>query len=156
MSIAACLATGKDTWQTPDALFQVYNSTYDFVLDAAADPTNHKVNCWFGPGGEENDALAADWSAWLEAGNIWLNPPYSRGLQAAFIKKAVAEVHRQPVAGAHKVVCLVPSRTDTKLFHDVIRPNATIEFLRGRVKFVDAKNGAPFPSMIVVFGKEAA
>jgi hypothetical protein len=49
-------------------------------------------------------------------------------------------------------VFLVPARTDTRWFHDVVLPNAReIRFLRGRLKFGDAENSAPFPSMIVVF-----
>lgn len=29
-----------------------------------------------------------------------------------------------------------------------------VEFIRGRLKFGDGKNSAPFPSMVVVFGDE--
>ena len=50
-----------------------------------------------------------------------------------------------------KVVMLLPARTDTKWFHDYIYGNCEIRFLRGRLKFVGAKNGAPFPSMIAIF-----
>jgi hypothetical protein len=32
--------------------------------------------------------LEADWRSVLNAGNIWLNPPYSRGLQANLVRKA--------------------------------------------------------------------
>ena len=51
------------------------------------------------------------------------------------------------------VVMLVPARTDTKWFHDYIynKENVEIRFLNGRLKFGNAKNSAPFPSMIVVF-----
>lgn len=151
-------STGKDDWETPDDLFQRLHHQYHFIVDAAANEVNHKVERWFGPGGEAEDALTTQWP--LEEGNIWLNPPYSRGLQSAFVRKALAEVLR--VSGGmslgarrgyafNSVVCLLPSRTDTKLFHDVILPNADVEFLRGRVKFKGAQQGAPFPSMIVVF-----
>ena len=49
------------------------------------------------------------------------------------------------------VVCLVPSRTDTRWWHDfVVQGNNQVVFLKGRLKFGDAKNSAPFPSAIVV------
>ena len=48
------------------------------------------------------------------------------------------------------VVCLVPSRTDTAWWHDYAM-QGEITFLRGRLKFGDAKNSAPFPSAIVVY-----
>ena len=52
---------------------------------------------------------------------------------------------------------LIPARTDTRWFHEQVLPKASeIRFLRGRLRFGDAKNTAPFPSMVVVYvGKEA-
>lgn len=50
------------------------------------------------------------------------------------------------------VVCLIPSRTDTKYWHDYIFKYAyDIRFIRGRLKFGDVKTPAPFPSAIIVF-----
>ncbi len=51
---------------------------------------------------------------------------------------------------------LIPARTDTKRFHDYIYGNAEIRFIKGRLKFGGCENSAPFPSMIVVFGKKSA
>ena len=49
-------------------------------------------------------------------------------------------------------VFLIPARTDTRWFHDIVLPKAKeIRFIKGRLKFGDAVNSAPFPSMIVVF-----
>ena len=49
---------------------------------------------------------------------------------------------------------LIPARTDTKRFHEYIYGNAEIRFIKGRLKFGGCENSAPFPSMIVVFGKD--
>lgn len=49
---------------------------------------------------------------------------------------------------------LIPSRTDTRWFHEWIYGKAEIRFIKGRLKFGNAKNSAPFPSMIVVFRPE--
>lgn len=46
---------------------------------------------------------------------------------------------------------LLPARTDTKWFHEWVLPYAEIYFIKGRLKFGDSKNSAPFPSMIVIF-----
>ena len=48
------------------------------------------------------------------------------------------------------VVCLLPARTDTTWFHRYCL-KGEVRFLRGRVKFKGAANGAPFPSMVVIF-----
>lgn len=154
---AQLLSSGKDDWETPDDLFALYDSTYHFVLDAAANESNHKCPLWLGPGGLHEDALSISWHPWLmSGGNIWLNPPYSKGNQAKFVTKAFQEVFElYNLSGGRKqhgsVVCLLPARTDTKLFHEVIQPWGRIHFIKGRVKFKGASQGAPFPSMIVVF-----
>lgn len=49
------------------------------------------------------------------------------------------------------VVMLLPARTDTKAFHEYIYGKAEIRFIKGRLKFGDGKNSAPFPSMLVIF-----
>lgn len=165
MNTEVMFSTGRDCWETPNDLFQRYDKIYHFVLDAAADNRNHKCPVWFGPGGICEDALSVDWDDWLRKGNIWLNPPYSRGLQARFVKKAAeaVDIHQTTYAIGH-VVLLLPARTDTKLFHEIILPHCgppdyVPEFLKGRVKFISneplrkgsSPNSAPFPSMIVVF-----
>ena len=47
-------------------------------------------------------------------------------------------------------VCLVPSRTDTKWFHDFAM-KGEIRFVKGPLKFGGCENSAPFPSAVVVF-----
>ena len=87
----------------------------------------------------------------------FINPPYSRKLKEAFINKALEESRNGKVC-----VLLLPVSTSTKIFHEVILPNASkIEFLRGRLKFERkdengnfiAKSAGQHDSMIVVFGK---
>jgi hypothetical protein len=84
----------------------------------------------------------------------WLNCPYSKGLQKQFIAKAAAER-----LNGVTTVMLLPARTDTKAFHAHIwdasanhpRTGVEVRFLKGRLKFIGATHGAPFPSMVVVF-----
>ena len=75
-----------------------------------------------------------------------MNPPYGREI-GLWVKKASEEVKR----GVPLVVCLLPARTDTKWFHECIYGKAEIRFIKGRLKFGDSKNSAPFPSMVVIF-----
>ncbi len=76
---------------------------------------------------------------------VYVNPPYGRELPK-WIKKA----YKESFNGA-TVVMLIPARTDTAYFHEYILHKAEIRFLRGRIKFSGSENGAPFPSMIVVY-----
>ncbi len=49
------------------------------------------------------------------------------------------------------VVLLIPARTDRISFHEYICGKAEVRFIKGRLKFGNSKNPAPFPSMVVVF-----
>jgi phage N-6-adenine-methyltransferase len=165
MNNKVMFSSGKDDWETPDDLYDSLNSKYGFVLDAAASSDNNKCGVWFGPDSPIGvvDALAEDapWADYLKKGNIWLNPPYTHKIQKAFIQRVVAECGKfddpsLDTLGLPRtrglIVCLLPARTDTKIFHEFVKPFSTsVEFLRGRLKFGNAKHGAPFPSMIVVF-----
>lgn len=130
-------SSATDDWATPQHLFDDWNSVYKFDVDVCASPTNAKVAKYFT---KEQDGLAQDW------GNqrCWMNPPYGREI-GKWMKKA----YESSKQGA-TVVCLVPARTDTAWWHDYAA-KGTVHFLRGRLKFGNAKNSAPFPSAVVVF-----
>ena len=127
----------RHTWETPPELFARYHSQHSFTLDAAALPENTKCPRFFSP---EDNGLAQDWGR----ETVWLNPPYGRAI-IDWMRKA----YQASLSGA-TVVCLVPSRTDTKWWHDYAM-RGDIEFLRGRVTFVGAPHPAPFPCAVVTF-----
>ena len=95
---------------------------------------------------KEEDGLIQDWSKDI----VFVNPPYGRE-----IGKWVEKSYNEAKKGA-KVVMLIPSRTDTKWFHDFIYNKAEIRFLKGRIRFLQNKkelNAAPFPTMLIIFNK---
>lgn len=141
---SAMLSTGKDDWETPPEFFAACEKRYGkFDLDACASSYNTKCPVYISD--DYEDALSVKW----EGHNIWMNPPYSRGKQSEFIYKAL-KTSLEP--GFRNVVCLIPVRTGTKIWQDVIfKYAAEILFIRGRLKFVGAKDSAPFESAIVVF-----
>ena len=126
----------RDDWETPQSLFDVLNVEFDFTLDACASEYNKKHERYYS---KHDDALSKRWT-----GVVWMNPPYGRQ-----IGKWIRKAYEASQEGA-TVVCLLPARTDTAWWHDYCM-KGEIRFLRGRVRFVGAKAGAPFPSAIVVF-----
>ena len=131
-----------DDWATPKDFYDSVNLHYGFELDAAASSTNHLAPNWFGldhPDESRRDGLTGLW-----AGRTWCNPPYGRG-----IKDWVAK------ASQHNdlVVMLLPARTDTRWYHDYIYNHIKVDniFIKGRLKFGNAKTAAPFPSMLAIF-----
>lgn len=129
-------SSATDMWSTPMYFFNKYNDRYNFTLDVCATSENTKCANYFT---KEVNGLAQDWE-----GVCWMNPPYGREI-GKWIKKA----YESSLQGA-TVVCLIPSRTDTKWWHEYVM-KGEIEFIKGRLKFGDAKNSAPFPSAVVVF-----
>lgn len=133
----ALMSSARGDWETPPDFFQKVDAEFHFTLDAAASASNAKCPRFYTV---DDDALAQVWS-----GVVWVNPPYGRGLKL-WVSKAL----RSAEAGA-TVVMLLPARTDTQAFHMAYgKPNVEIRFLPGRLKFVGAAHGAPFPSMLLI------
>jgi len=130
------------TWETPQWLFDKLDKEFHFTLDVCALPETAKCKNYYTP---QIDGLKQDW----EDNICWMNPPYGREV-GVWIEKA----YNESLKGA-TVVCLIPSRTDTKYWHDYCMKASEIRFIKGRLKFGDSKNSAPFPSAIVIFnGKQ--
>lgn len=111
-------------WATPKALYAELDKEFHFDFDPC--PLNAKF-----------DGLDCKWGK-----SNYINPPYSRAI-TKWLEKSISERER--------AVFLLPARTDTRWFHELILPNAKeIRFIKGRLHFND-KGPAPFPSMIVVF-----
>lgn len=148
MNTAVMFSSAKDEWATPQDFFDRLNEEFQFDVDAAAAPENAKCRVWYGG---QIDALALESWATVPS-SIFVNPPYSKCL--AFIAKARAESLK-----CHTVVCLVPSRTDTRWWHEHVwdsathqpRPGVEVRFVKGRLKFGGSSNSAPFPSVVIVF-----
>tara|TARA_R100001369_G_scaffold55316_1_gene82222 strand:+ start:624 stop:1061 length:438 start_codon:yes stop_codon:yes gene_type:complete len=134
------MTSTTDLWSTPQDFFNKYNKAYNFDLDVCATKDNAKCNKYYTI---EDDGLDQDWK-----GTVWMNPPYGREI-GKWMKKASESYGK---GKAKSIVCLVPSRTDTKWWHDYAM-QGKITFIKGRLKFGNATNSAPFPSAIVVFGK---
>ncbi|WP_434750234.1 DNA N-6-adenine-methyltransferase [Paenibacillus amylolyticus] len=126
-----------DLHATPQDFFNELNSEFTFETDVCALPENHKCSIFFTP---EMDGLAQDWR-----GVCWMNPPYGRTI-GEWVRKA----YESSLNGA-TVVGLLPARTDTKWFHEYCYGKAELRFVKGRLKFGDATNSAPFPSVVVIW-----
>ena len=113
-------------WATPKWLYDELDKEFEFNDDPC--PLH-------GTGG-----LERRWGT-----RVFVNPPYGRTI-GQWIEKAWTESHHGSTC-----VMLLPSRTDTRFWHDFVMKADEIRFIRGRLKFGDSKNSAPFPSCVVVF-----
>ncbi len=117
-----------DEWRTPKSLFDKLDKEFKFDSDPC-------------PSGKRR----------LKKGlkkrfgkRVFINPPYSE------IRDWVESAFNHYRSG-NLVVMLIPSRTDTRYWHDFIMRAKEIRFIKGRLKFSGYKNTAPFPSCVVVF-----
>ena len=129
------------TWSTPQEFFDKLNEEFNFTLDPCCVPSTAKCNIYFTP---EVDGLKQSW----EGHTVFMNPPYGREINK-WLRKAYEESLKGTI-----VVCLIPSRTDTKYWHDYCMKASEIRFIKGRLKFGNSVNSAPFPSAVVIFGKD--
>lgn len=129
MNTKVMFSSASDNWKTPGDVYKKLNDEFNFDFD----PCPLSDIPVF-------DGLAISWGE-----RNFVNPPYSR------IKDWTRKCYEQHLDGK-LVVLLIPSRTDTAYWHDYIMKADEIRFIRGRLRFGDAKSCAPFPSAIIIFG----
>jgi site-specific DNA-methyltransferase (adenine-specific) len=134
----------SNNWATPRDFYDKLNEEFNFDFDPCPLNTGEIT--------PDKDGLLIPWGK-----RNFVNPPYSRKLKEAFVRKAVEESLKGALC-----VMLLPVSTSTVLFHEWVKPHATeIRFVRGRIPFEGVntfgekvgKGSAPMhDSMIVVFG----
>ena len=123
-------SSNNQNGRTPKKIYDQLDKEFNFDFDPC--PNNPDFN-----------GLLISWKK-----SNFVNPPF-KDLKI-WVKKAYQESLKNKIC-----VMLLPVRTDTKIFHDIILPYADqIRFIKGRLKFEQYENSAPFPSMIVIFKKK--
>lgn len=129
----------KHDWETPALFFQELDNEFHFTLDPCCYPHTAKAWIYFT---KEDNGLIQDW----QGHTVYCNPPYGKD-----IKLWVEKCYKESLKSNTTIVLLIPSRTDTKYFHDFILNKAEIRFIKGRLKFVGAESCAPFPSLLAIY-----
>ena len=127
-------------WETPQDFYEKLNEEFGpFTLDPCATEETAKCENYFTM---QNDGLFRSWAKQT----VFMNPPYGRQI-SNWIRKAYQEAQNPGT----KVVCLIPARTDTRYWHDYCMRAKEIHFVKGRLKFGNSENSAPFPSAVIIF-----
>jgi transcriptional regulator with XRE-family HTH domain len=142
----AGVSSGNNLWETPLWLAKALSEAVGgFDIDpCAATPDRRrarvKAKILLT---EADDGLSVPWT-----GRCFVNPPYSHRT-ARWVRKCFEEARRRCV-----VVALIPARPDSNYWHRFIAGHGDVFMLRGRLKFGDGKNAAPFASSVVVWGAD--
>ncbi|MCD0493853.1 phage N-6-adenine-methyltransferase [Chromobacterium violaceum] len=131
-------SSATDEWPTPQALFDDLHAEFGFTVDVCATPGNAKCPRFYT---RADNGLEQDWSR----ETAWCNPPFGHGIKF-WMEKALKSAR----AGA-TVVCLVPSRTDTRWWHRYAMWATEIRCLDKRLQFDGGSAKAPFPAVVIVF-----
>jgi hypothetical protein len=143
-SLDACMSSKSVEWNTPS---HIVESVLKILGTVDLDPCSNSKSNPNIPAKQlytkAENGLKEIWK-----GRVYLNPPYGRE-----IRKWVKKLHDEYQAhNTKEAIALLPARTDTKWFR-ILRPYPRC-FIHGRLKFGDATNSAPFPSVVVYLGRQ--
>ena len=145
------VGSGRDDWRTPPEFFAKIDRLWHFDYDAFASHDNALCATYSTPDGtyegwnwKRSHAQLSPLDGLTfspgdgEPRRRFGNPPYSRG----FIEQAC-----QWFAESREMfdisVLLIPANTDTRWWHEWVKPYATVYLLRGRIHFIDPATGEP-------------
>jgi phage N-6-adenine-methyltransferase len=140
-----------DEWYTPAEVIDAARQVMGGIdLDPASNVVAQKVIKATRYLTKEDDGLSQEWG-----GHVWLNPPFSGTLAAAFVRKLIAEIDAGRVTEA--IVLQNNSCADTSWFHE-LAPRCALCFTRGRIKFYQADGNRPdanrYGQVLIYYGPD--
>ncbi|KKL13818.1 hypothetical protein LCGC14_2521950 [marine sediment metagenome] len=124
------MSSKRKDWKTPRHILDYVEGTYGEFFDPC-------------PSEESFDGLKIEWKE-----VNFVNPPYGTE-----IKKWIEKGYKEWKKGK-TIIFLIPSRTDTRWWHDYVMEADEIYLIKGRLCFDDSKRTAPFPSCLAIFDGE--
>lgn len=122
--------SGNNEWYTPPYIIEAARATMGSIdLDpASCEVANRttKADRYFT---KEQNGLEQKWT-----GNVWLNPPYQRGLMDKFADKVIKEYQHYKQA-----IVLVNNCTETKWAQKLLEHCDAVCFPKGRVKYLNSE-----------------
>ncbi|WP_108651284.1 DNA N-6-adenine-methyltransferase [Dongshaea marina] len=131
MHIGNHSALNNDEWNTPAQYIEAARKVMGSIdVDPASNPVAQlsvRAKRFYS---RENSGLAAE-ANWR--GNLWMNPPYSRGLLGDFCSRLLAELEAGRVKQA---IVLVNSGTETKPYQAMLSKASALCFPSKRIRFI--------------------
>lgn len=170
-TLKVLMSTGNGEYSTPQWLFDLLDSIFRFEVDLCAIKKNAKCEKYFSL--SKRNAFKKKWSK-----TSFCNPPYGspqnpcvEGCEKVTCEKRGFHLDEywpglidwldrgieQSKKHGSTIVFLVPARTETEWFGLIWRHATAICFIEGRLSFNEGDKSmtvAPFPSAIVVFGRQ--
>jgi len=139
-------SSNSQEYGTPIDFYRKLHNIFDFSIDPCTTKDNPLGTERFFT--IEEDGLKQEWN-----GNTFINPPFGKGIDKWLYKMWYSKLSDSN--DEYNYVMLLPARTDTKWFQDLIMKkyvegnDAIIYFIKGRLKFVNPMfNGKSEPHII--------
>ncbi len=134
----------RNAWGTPP---QIIEMTRDLMGSIDVDPASNakaqetvKADVWFGLD-HPDPCFRNSLSGWCGAcGNVWLNPPYGRGMVLPFVTTLLRELNDGRVTQA---CVLVNATTETEAGQLLLRHADAVWFPDHRIKFLHPETNEP-------------
>lgn len=115
-------------WYTPQRIIEAARLTLGTIdLDPASCAEANRIVRATKICTREDDGLSQEWR-----GNVWLNPPYGRGIVERFVEKVVQSTFVKGTV--HSALVLTNACTDTEWWHTLARESLACLW-RGRLRF---------------------
>lgn len=120
----------RDMWNTPQEIFDYFNSIYKYDFDGAASYKSYKCASYFTI---DDDSLNKDWSTY--GSSFWVNPPYSN------MKPWFEHANNMKDKGVLST-WFVPNTPDSGWFQEALKGATKIYFITsGRISFIREDTG---------------
>ena len=136
--------TGNNEWYTPDKYIEAARQAMGSIdCDPASSAEANEFIRAATYYTQDDDGRQKPWS-----GNVWLNPPYSRGLIGDFADAVAAKYE----AGEIRQACvLVNNASDTEWYHRLLSTCSAVCMPKGRIRFRGVKNGTPVQGQVIFY-----
>lgn len=144
------MSSKRANWCTPDEVLELVRKVGPIALDPCSNKhsrvrARRELRLERGENG-----LVQPWARGRGAGLVYVNPPYGDA-----VKEWCAKIELEAAQGC-EVIALLAARTCTAWFQEYAARADAVCFWRGRIKFLGAKSGAPFPSLVLYYGPRPA
>lgn len=140
------LSSERTDWNTPQVIVDLLGKMGGVCFDPCSNPSSIvpcEDSCMLERG---QDGLAVSWG---HRGLVYCNPPYGREVSSWANKIAIEVTYFST-----EIICLLPARTDTAWMQQLlVSCEPSVLFWRGRLRFIGAESSAPFPSVIMYWGR---
>lgn len=139
-------SSDRNDWCTPQIIIDAVVNFYDAIdLDPCSNDREHPNVPAHQHYTVDDDGLAQPW--W---GRVYMNPPYGDTI-GLWVDRMVTLDRRRAIECG---IALVPARPGSAWFK--LLRDCALCFIDGRLTFVGAESGAPFPSLLAYTGDEWA